>query len=360
MQPIPARYANHITNKYLAGDSNKTQILNRIRLHISKEHWKMVLWLEIFENYKGLAGDDYTLKKVQYEYEQDSLIWKSFYGKEKSDIDLDQAFKDWMAQNKITQVMLDQTENPSSKTDIADTPMKESETTITPGKTAEEKIAMLKKIATVVHFQVRLVLNARVLIVDRERYPDFYFDLSKLQFLFANPAGVLKANVSLLLTTMSMSIFIPVPKKPTKNKIFDNEVVISNRKNAAYQMLSKPLRGFINYDKNMEPFTIFEMGKFYFNLDADTHKNWKPNPNPNKPRAFLDEYLPVINLTAQTPVVHICFGSSIIEKLHSLAVGFLDKDRIVDFKQKGRGLKISMADTALDMGALKDIYNKNK
>ena len=82
--------------------------------------------------------------------------------------------------------------------------------------------------------------------------------------------------------------------------------------------------------------------------------------NPNKPRAFLDEYLPVINLTAQTPVVHICFGSSIIEKLHSLAVGFLDKDRLVDFKQKGRGLKISMADTALDMGALKDIYNKNK
>jgi hypothetical protein len=243
---------------------------------------------------------------------------------------------------------------------MADTPMKETETTLTPGKTAEEKIKMLTKIATVVHFQVRVVLNARVLIVDRERYPDFYFDMSKLQILFANPAGVLKANLSLLLTTISMSIFIPVPKKPTKNKIFDNEVVISNRKNAVYQMLSKPLRGFINYDKNMEPFTIFEMGKLYFNLDADTHKSWKPNPNPNKPKAFLDEYLPVINLTAQTPVIQICFGSSIIEKLHSLAVGFLDKNRLVDLKQKGRGLKIGMAGTAQDLITLRDIYNKNK
>jgi hypothetical protein len=238
--------------------------------------------------------------------------------------------------------------------------MKETETTLTPGRSAEEKIAMLQRIATVVHFQLRIVLNARVLIVDRERYPDFYFDLSKLQFLFANPSGVLKANLSLLLTTMSMSIFIPVPTNRTKNKIFDNEVVISDRKNAAYQMLSKQLRGFINYDKNMEPFTIFEMGKFYFNLDADTHKSWKPNPNPNKRRAFLDEYLPVINLTAQTPVIQICFGCSIIEKLHSLAVGFLDNERLVDLKQKGRGLKIGMAGTAENMITLKDIYNKNK
>jgi hypothetical protein len=114
MQPIPAQYANHIINKYLAGDSNKKQTLNRIRVNIRKEHVKMVLWLEIYENYKGLAGNDYTLKKIQYEYEQDSLIWKVFYGKDKSDVDMDQAFKEWMGENKITQVMLNEIENPSS------------------------------------------------------------------------------------------------------------------------------------------------------------------------------------------------------------------------------------------------------
>jgi hypothetical protein len=36
---------------------------------------------------------------------------------------------------------------------MADTPMKETENTLTPGKTSEEKIKMLTKIATVVHFQ---------------------------------------------------------------------------------------------------------------------------------------------------------------------------------------------------------------
>ena len=42
---------------------------------------KLCMWGDLYESFKGMASEDYTKARLQHAYEQESLIWKIFYGK---------------------------------------------------------------------------------------------------------------------------------------------------------------------------------------------------------------------------------------------------------------------------------------
>ena len=147
-----------LTDKWVADFSRKNKLdssslntLNQLRKCIARDHFKLQLWKILMDNYVGLVSVKYAKDRIQCEYENDSIVWKCFYGKKVSDIDAAKEYKKY----------LDDVANLNKKVEVQDAAKK--------GNKTEE----LKEIARIIHFQVRICASARILILDNNNNPDF-------------------------------------------------------------------------------------------------------------------------------------------------------------------------------------------
>ena len=334
MRPLTDNWTRDFMNKNNL-DRDDQYRLTELRKEIVRDHFRLQLWQNLIRNHSTMTSEFYTKKRVQMEYENDSVVWKCFYGKDKSDINIEEAKELY----------------------LFDVGKKTKEPEETDPAKKSNKLADLKQVARVVHFQMRLYTSARLLVLDEKNNPDLCIEINGLQFHFLNPSGIIRAHIQMLLKSLKVNIFndkLVFGESRKKNRIFDTP---QQDRQTQKVMISKYLQGTISHDRNNESFNIVDISRLYINLKVDTNQRFskvkKTNPS------FLEEYLPVITFAGDTPEININLGIPIITKLRELALGFATEERTIDVKQKTSKLKKNMKIFATKAMEIRNQFNKD-
>lgn len=121
-------------------------ILKELRKDIARDHFKLQLYYILYTSCSELTTDEYAQKRLQYEFERESNAWKCYYGKNKSDVDL----------QLEQQNALDELKKKAEEDRLKKLIEEESK------NNNPEKMKDLQDIATIIHFQMRVNVSMRL------------------------------------------------------------------------------------------------------------------------------------------------------------------------------------------------------
>lgn len=312
LRPQPRAYRNQIANK-LGLSHVAREELDKLAYMIVMEHFKLQLWLQLYENYKHLAGNEDTKIRIEDEYWKESVITQCFYGKNYFE------------------------ENRPKKKEVKEEPKKEGSPPTTEAEKGPVKpkdiISTIQNLVGKVHFQVRATISATIDIF-KDDQKDIQIELHGLTLSIMKPPGPLRANVQLLLKYIRINFFtlkqISNTDERKKKKIFggtNDQMASSPQKNLrASPRLGASTAPMMVDHRTTNVWSQLEYNKLHITINLKTHKT------------FDNRLLPMISQEGRTGDMTVKAGIQVFDKIKNL-LQLMTPTRKRAFERKNRNMK---------------------